>query len=67
MNDLQKLHDAANVAFMARLHSELLELRDCLRDSGTAIEVHARTALGATDAAGVADERSDIGGNKGEA
>ena len=62
MNDLQKLHDAKNDALMARLHSELLSLRDCLCGSGPAIEVHARTALSATDAAKTADAGSDIGG-----
>ena len=64
VNDMQKLHDAKNVAFMARLHVELLGLRDCLCDSGPAIKVHARTSLGATDAAGQADERRDIGGGE---
>jgi len=62
MNDLRKLHKAANNTLLGRLHSGLLGLRGSAGDLSKAAEALAERASVPGDTAGAADAGRDCGG-----
>lgn len=65
MNDLQKLHSAANDHFLERLHSGLLAMRGGAGYFSPPLQEFAGGALVPTDPPGLADAGRDINGCEG--
>ena len=64
MSAVLSLHDQANESFVGRLHDALSQLRSGADCVSQAIEIDAGGPTLRTDAAGIAEPGSDIGGGE---
>jgi hypothetical protein len=66
MNDLHRLHDAANESLARRLSSQMRAMRGVFGHIGAPLKTAAGGHVVSTDAPGLFDEGPDIGGGESE-